>query len=82
MKFKLSKPLKISSVNRVQYRISDPDPAKPSVIMNALVQRPTQLYTVKNGRLLSLQKRNSPEINARVSPVGAKKAMGCPHNSE
>jgi hypothetical protein len=25
-----------------------------------------------------LQNRNRPEINAKVSPVGARKAIGCP----
>lgn len=82
MKFTLSMPLKTSSVKRVQYRINLLDPTRPRKVMNALVHSPTHAYTGKKGSDLNVQNRNRPEMKASVSPVGAKNAIGCPHNTE
>ena len=81
-KFTLSIPLKTSSVKRVQYRINLLDPTRPRNVMNALVHSPTHAYTGKKGSSRNVQNRNSPDMNASVSPVGAKKAIGCPHKIE
>jgi hypothetical protein len=81
-KFTLNIPLNTSSVKRVQYRINLLDPTRPRNVMNVLVHNPTHAYTGKNGNSLNVQKRNKPDMNANVSPVGAKNAMGCPQNME
>jgi hypothetical protein len=81
-KFTLNIPLNTSSVKRVQYRINLLDPTRPRHVMNALVHNPTHAYTGKNGSSRNEQNRNNPDMNANVSPVGARKAMGCPQNIE
>ena len=78
MKFKLSRALKISSVNLVQNLISVLDPPNPSRVKKKLVHKPTQEYIGKKGTLFSEQKRYRPDIKANVKPVGAIKAIGCP----
>ena len=81
MKFKLSSPLKTSSVNRVQNLISVLDPPKPNNVKKTLVHIPTQEYIGKNGTWFNEQNRNNPEMNVKVKPVGAMNAMGCPHRT-
>ena len=81
MKFRLSKPLKSSSVKRVQKRINWLEPPKPSSVKKKLVQIPTQEYIGKKGRLFSVQYLNKPEMKARVKPVGAMNAIGCPQRT-
>mmetsp|Transcript_108161 Transcript_108161/g.312569 ORF Transcript_108161/g.312569 Transcript_108161/m.312569 type:complete len:100 (+) Transcript_108161:1005-1304(+) len=81
MKFKLSKPLKTSSVNLVQKRINELEPPKPRSVKKKLVHNPTQVYTGKNGTSFKVQKRNRPEMKAKVSPVGAMNAIGCPQRT-
>ena len=82
IKFTLSMPLKTSSVNVVQKRINLLEPDRPSSVMNALVHIPTHEYTGKNGSSRIVQNRNNPDMNARVRPVGARKAIGCPQRIE
>ena len=79
MKVTLNKALKISSVKRVQYRMSWLDPPKPRKVKKPLVHRPTHAYTGKKGSPFKVQNRNNPDMKANVSPVGAMKAIGWPH---